>query len=169
MSIAALTGATAGTLTAVKYGNAGKRIKDGASVKDIRNEGKEKLVNTAKTAGKIAGAAAATSTVSGLATVEILTGKVSAKLPSFVKNLIQKAGNSNLVKNFGEEASFGYAVVSDMIKAHPLLCAATMAVGAAGSVLIGKAVVDHAKNEGKIEQKYDDILKLKNSTTDVLA
>lgn len=158
------------TSPAVKTGaNTGKRLREGASVKDVANETKDKFVNTAKTAGKIAGVTAASGAVCGLASVELLTGKVSAKLPSFAKNLIQKANNSNLMKNFGKAAGSVYTLAGGIIKTHPLLSAALMTAGTVGSVLIGKAVVDHAKNEGKIEQKYDDIIKLKNSTTDILA
>lgn len=160
--------AATGTMTA-KMARTAQKINDGASVKDIAGEAKDKFVNNAKTAGKIAGVTAATGAVGALAGVEILTeGAVSAKLPNFAKNLIQKAGNSNFIRNFGEMLGVAYTMVGGIAKAHPLLFAATAAVGTVGSLLIGKAFVDHAKTEGKIEQKYDDKLALKNNAAAAL-
>ena len=55
------------------------------------------------------------------------------------------------------------------VKAHPIACAGILVTGALGQLVFNHILKDGAKNEGKIEQKYDDIIKLKNSTTDILA
>lgn len=168
LALVATTGVSGNTIAA-KTARTAQKVKDGASVKDIAGEAKDKFVNNAKTAGKIAGVAAITGGTGALATAEILTeGGVSAKLPAFAKKLINKAGNSNFAKNFGEIAEQVYTMAGGMIKAHPLLCAATAVIGTVGSVLIGKAIVDNAKTEGKIEQKYDDKLALKNNAAAAL-
>ncbi len=159
--------AATGTMTA-KMARTAQKINDGASVKDIAGEAKDKFVNNAKTAGKIAGVTATSGAVGVLAGCELLNGGVSAKLPNFAKNLIQKAGNSNFIRNFGELLGETYTMVGGIAKAHPLLFATTAAVGTVGSLLIGKAFVDHAKTEGKIEQKYDDKLALKNNAAAAL-
>ncbi len=165
ISVAANLGAGA---LGVKYGNIGKRIQDGASIKDIRNEAKDKFVNKAKTAGKVAVITTGVGTVGVLGGIEAATGAISDKLPQCVKGLLEKAGNSSFVKSMASGFSEGFSQIASCAKSNPILFTGLAIAGAVGNVLILKTLTSGAKNEGKIEQKYDDILALKNSSAQTL-
>ena len=167
----ALSAVTMGfTSPAVKTGaNTGKRLREGASVKDVANETKDKFVNNAKTAGKLAVTAAGISSISALTGLEVTKGIVSKHLPKSITGLVEKAANSDITKQAAEAASGMLSKAGSFVKAHPIACAGILVTGALGQLDFNHILKDGAKNEGKIEQKYDDIIKLKNSTTDILA
>ncbi len=162
MALSVATNLAAGTL-GTNPTRAAKKLKDGASVKDIVSESRDKFVNRAKTAGKAAVLLTGTGAVGGLAGIEIGTGVISKHLPKCVSNLVEKAATSNVVKDAVNMVAKGLSAAGSVVKAHPIACAVILAAGTAGQFILNGIVKDGAKNEGKIEQKYDDILDLKNA------
>lgn len=159
----------AGVIGLTKYGNFGKRLKDGASVKDVLGEKVDKFANRAKTAGK-AGVVLAGVGATGMFTgLELSTGTVSKHLPKCVTNLVEKAASSNVLKNAADIAAESFSSLGSFIKAHPVAAAVVFTVGTVGQIVYDNILKNGAKNEGKIEQKYDDIIKIKEASTDVLA
>lgn len=162
MSLSVAANLTAGTL-GTNPTRAAKKLKDGASVKDIVSESRDKFVNRAKTAGKAGVVLAGAGATGALAGLEMTTGVISKHLPKCVTNLVEKAATSNVVKSAANMIAEGLSTAGTFVKAHPIACAAVLAAGTIGQLIFNNIVKDGAKNEGKIEQKYDDILDLKNA------
>lgn len=147
-----------------------RRMKDGASVKDITGELKDKFVNRAKGGVAAAAIGIGTGAASGVLLRDGFAAKMLAKLPGGIQEQVKDVAKSDFVKKFANGAADLLTKAGTYAKAHPAIFAAVTAIGAIG--LGAATLLQHhqSKTEGKIEQKYDDVVKLKNTvSTDILA
>jgi len=174
-----LSSVTTGCMSpAAKIGfQTGNKLKNGASIADIKNEAKEKIGNDFDTFKKVAktttvtglvGAATVTATKTGLAGK--IAGLVPEKLKTTVTDTIKNATSDNkIIKTLAKASVNAFGTVKSFATAHPVATAVLALIGGIGTAAIHKAKENGAKEEGKIEQKYADILELRNNAAKDLA
>ncbi len=150
------------------------KLKKGASVADIKNEAKEKIGNdvdtfkkTVKTAAGVGVAAGVTVGVTQTGVASFAAGKIANLIPDSAKTKIagalQTVTTSGVGKKVITHATKLLGGAKAFATAHPVATAVLAGIGLIGTAAIEKVKENGAKNEGKIEQKYADILDLKNA------
>ena len=150
--------------------NTANKLKNGASVADIANETKEKFGNDIDTFKKTVKTATGVGVAAGATVVAAQTGvagKIANLIPDSVKtkagDALKKAATSGVGKKAVSLATKAYTAAKTFAKAHPAATAVLAGIGLIGGVAIENVKKEGAKENGKIEQKYADILELKNA------
>jgi len=160
-----LTGAgisKASLADAVKHGE--EYAEGTRTIKDDINAAKSKTKNTLKYIAKDTFVGAAIGTVGYAASKRLI---FDTELPKFAQKAISKIKDVPFVKYLAESVSDLAPAVLNVIgqgaKKHPLVFAGLSVLSAVSTFVGLKHVYDLGKDNGKVDQKYDDIVEIRKS------
>ena len=153
------------SFTKSRLGKDTKAIANGdATLNDVKSREMAKFKNTVKTFAKngaLSAAAGATGVVLGARARGV---DIVSKLPKFaqqgIKTVMSNEGVQTFVKAFSKASVGVMETISTVAKKHPAAFAATTIIAAGLQLAYYKNIHDHGKEQGKIEQKFDDTVKI---------
>lgn len=153
------------SFTKSRLGKDTKAIANGdATLNDVKSREMAKFKNTIKTFAKN-GALNTAAFATGVGLSARVAGvDIVSKLPKFaqqgIKTVMNNEGVQKFVKLFSKASVDVLEAISTAAKKHPAAFAATTIIAAGLQLAFNKNIHDHGKEQGKIEQKFDDTVKI---------
>ena len=153
------------SFTKSRLGKDTKAIANGdATLNDVKSREMAKFKNTLKYSAKKGGLAVAAGATGAALGARIAGVDIVSKLPKFaqqgIKTVMSNEGVQKFVKAFSKASVEVFENISTVAKKHPAAFVATSIIVSGLQLASYKFFHDHGKEQGKIEQKFDDTVKI---------
>lgn len=153
------------SFTKSRLGKDTKAIANGdATLNDVKSREMAKFKNTLKSSAKWGAVSVAASATGAALGARVAGVDIVSKLPKFaqqgIKTVMSNEGVQKFVKLFSKASVGVLETISTVAKKHPAAFAATAIITAGLNLASYKILHDHGKEQGKIEQKFDDTVKI---------